>query len=528
MNPVELKTISLTQIKAHPQNPRAMMRQHVVAGIVEGIRRANGFKLNHAITVRPANGHYEVISGHHRIEAAKLAGLDSLPCWVEVMDDETAFYELIRNNNQGELSPLEIGLHALEYVEAYQEGGIRKYSQGVGLSEARISRYRQAAKVFRKVIEIEIIENSNVHDAEALLSKAHHLEEIHSAPPACWRVLAKLMLAKGWTIQEARKAVKRANEYQISQGWESLFLPLPDVVHRGLDTAEFSPTTIKRIIEAVEMAESRLLTYKIDHLAYLCEFRNWLIAYCFRDSWDARKIVEKGRELQARAEAEEREAQARFLLGDWREHVEKLPNESVSLLLTDPPYGMDYQSDYRLDRELDRKHERITADKSPETAADEIKACLTAFLPKLKPDSHALVFCHWTTEHAIKMAIEAAGLTIRGSLIWLKNNAGMGDTTTTFAPKHERILHAVKGSPTLFSRAADVIMADRCNTNRHPTEKPVDLLRQLIEVTTAKGELVVDPFAGVASTLVAAQALERTFFGCEIDEGYFNQGSERL
>jgi DNA modification methylase len=104
----------------------------------------------------------------------------------------------------------------------------------------------------------------------------------------------------------------------------------------------------------------------------------------------------------------------------------------------------------------------------------------------------------------------------------------MGDVKTTFAPKHERIIHAVKGSPVLFSRMADVIEADRCNSDRHPTEKPVSLLKQLIEVTTTKDELIVDPFAGVASTLVAAKETGRAFFGCEINEGYFAKGCDRL
>jgi site-specific DNA-methyltransferase (adenine-specific) len=125
-------------------------------------------------------------------------------------------------------------------------------------------------------------------------------------------------------------------------------------------------------------------------------------------------------------------------------------------------------------------------------------------------------------------AVEAAGYKVRGSLIWVKNNTGMGDPNTTFAPKHERIIHAVKGSPVLFTRTADVLLADRCNSDRHPTEKPVSLLKQLIEVTTTKDEIVVDPFAGVASTLVAAKELGRAFFGCEINDGYFSAGSNRL
>lgn len=93
-----LKSLSLEELKPHPQNPRAIIRRHVVDRIVDGINRAGGFRPNHAITVRKVNGYYEIISGHHRIEAAKAAGLTEVPCWVEEMDDETAMFEMLRSN----------------------------------------------------------------------------------------------------------------------------------------------------------------------------------------------------------------------------------------------------------------------------------------------------------------------------------------------------------------------------------------------------------------------------------------------
>jgi len=119
-------------------------------------------------------------------------------------------------------------------------------------------------------------------------------------------------------------------------------------------------------------------------------------------------------------------------------------------------------------------------------------------------------------------------LLVRGSLVWVKNNTGMGDPKTTFAPKHERIVHAVKGSPILFEREADVLVYDRVNTDRHPTEKPVDLLARLIEITTVEGQRVADPFGGVGSTCEAAAGLKRHYWGCEINEEYWGHGCKRL
>jgi len=112
--------------------------------------------------------------------------------------------------------------------------------------------------------------------------------------------------------------------------------------------------------------------------------------------------------------------------------------------------------------------------------------------------------------------------------VWVKNNTGMGDPKTTFAPKHERIIHAVKGSPILFEREADVLEYDRVNTDRHPTEKPVDLLARLIEITTVEGQRVADPFGGVGSTCDAAESLGRNYWGCEINEEYWRHGCGRL
>ena len=125
-------------------------------------------------------------------------------------------------------------------------------------------------------------------------------------------------------------------------------------------------------------------------------------------------------------------------------------------------------------------------------------------------------------------ALADAGLTVKSSIVWVKNNTGMGDLTGAFAPKHERIIHAVKGSPILFEREADVLQYDRVNTDRHPTEKPVDLLARLIEITSVKGQRIADPFGGVGSTCEAAESLERHYWGCEINEDYWRHGCERL
>lgn len=532
---LSINVIEVAKLHPHPKNPRVLMRQSVIDGIAADIK-AGGFDPCHALIVRPIGDDYhEIISGHHRLEAAKKAGVSEIPCWVREMSDEDAFYALIRNNRQGELSPLEIGIHALDFVELDKRGlgaqgkGLKAYAAGIGYITTSVTKYRQAATVFRDIINCNVAINKKpINCNEQLLNKTNHLSEIHKAPESCWLVLVELMLEKGWTVKQCVEAVKKTKEFEIPEDLQKLFLPLPAVVYRSLDTREFSAKTVENLINNVWSIENRIKTFRGNVEPIIDRFHQWLADNQGGASWDVRSVIEYGRTLQAEAEAAEREEQERFSLGDWREHIDKLADGSVALLLTDPPYGMGYQSDYRLDRTVDRKHKTIEQDGTTESATQEITECFKAFKPKLKDDAHVFCFCHWSNEPEMREAVEAAGYTIRGSLVWVKNTTGMGDPKTTFAPKHERIIHAVKGSPVLFNRPPDVLLADRCNSERHPTEKPVALLKQLIEPTTTENELVADPFAGVASTLVAAKETKRAFFGCEIDKGYFTSGSDRL
>ena len=78
-----------------------------------------------------------------------------IAAWVRDMEDDEAFLELVRGNNQGELKPLEIGLHALQYVEKgskWSDGkGLKHYASEVGRSPSTITEIRQAAEVFHQI-----------------------------------------------------------------------------------------------------------------------------------------------------------------------------------------------------------------------------------------------------------------------------------------------------------------------------------------------------------------------------------------
>jgi DNA modification methylase/ParB-like chromosome segregation protein Spo0J len=518
--------IPVAQLRPHPQNPRVALREDVVDAIAADLEERGHMEARHAITVRAVEDGFQIISGHHRHAAACKAGLPSVTCWVVEMDDDEAYMALATSNNQGELAQLEYGLHAAELPaepgHKSKRGSKRlEYAASIGKSKSYVSQAVGAAMVAKSVNQFTPVNQ--------LLEKSKHLYAIHAADPSLWPVIVPHML-KDWTVADTEHWVGKVKEFSEPEGC-SHWLPLAATVERFLDTKEFSAQTVRKlgeernaIMDVIHGNYDAIEAAGQSPEAWVDEVERWLVGNMGGQSWDVRELVAYRLEIEQRIR---KSGPNQWLHGNWRDHVGSIKDGSIAVLLTDPPYGMGYQSDFRLDRQKSKKHERIENDGEGEGPA-ELAECVVEFLPKLGADAHVFVFTNWRNEDAMRSALADVGLTVRGSLVWVKNNTGMGDPKTTFAPKHERIIHAVKGSPILFEREADVLQYDRVNTDRHPTEKPVDLLARLIEITSVKGQRIADPFGGVGSTCEAAESLERHYWGCEINEDYWRHGCERL
>jgi DNA modification methylase len=211
-------------------------------------------------------------------------------------------------------------------------------------------------------------------------------------------------------------------------------------------------------------------------------------------------------------------------LGDCRDILPTLPKASVHLIVTDPPYGVKWRSNMRAER-----FDFIAWDGD----ADAAIAGLELAVPILANNRHIYVFGRY--ELGIPL------LRSRVELIWDKQLHGAGDLTMPYGPQHEYIQFALvrrnRDGPTVHSgelagrlRRGSILSFEKVNgaVMRHPTEKPVPLLRELIEMSSRIGETVLDPFAGVGSTLVAAQLEGRKSIGIELEEKYCAIAAERL
>ena len=200
--------------------------------------------------------------------------------------------------------------------------------------------------------------------------------------------------------------------------------------------------------------------------------------------------------------------------GDCLEVMRSLPENSVDAVVTDPPYGIDYQSG-----------RRYKLAKLPKIANDErpfVWWLYDAFRV-LKDGGAILCFCRWDVQDAFRLAMEWAGFTIKSQVIWDRQIHGMGDLKAAFAPTHDVIWFGVKGRFEFpGKRPQSVIRIPRLSGQvlAHPNEKPVDLMRWCVESVTPKGGTVLDPFAGSGSTLVAAIEGGYRAIGIEVDPTY--------
>lgn len=366
------EVVPLGRLEPHPDNPRMYLRDAVVEQLAAEMAR-DGFGPEHAILVRPVPEGWQIVSGHHRVEAARMAGLTEIPCWVKDLDDAEAFMQLVLSNTQGELSPLEIGMHALRAVPRAQGragAGLAAYAERIGITPAYVGQIRSAAEVMTSLL------NSSLE----VLDKAKHFYEVSKAPRAVWDQLVAAMLAGGWTVADTAHHVRAIDELRVPEP-HAAWLPLADLVREQLARPDrMTGRTVLRLTSAAD----DVLAYLVDDEPASAAFMEWLAAGVGSTSWDHRQIVAYHQRLIA-----ERFVVPGWHQGSWADHIDKLDDGTVSLVLTDPPYGQGFQSDYRTDRREERRHEPIVGDDTD--AAVELTAALEALQPKLADDAHLLV-----------------------------------------------------------------------------------------------------------------------------------------
>jgi DNA modification methylase len=212
----------------------------------------------------------------------------------------------------------------------------------------------------------------------------------------------------------------------------------------------------------------------------------------------------------------------------------RLDENSVDLVLTDPPYGVDVDLSETLGAE-EVDHAGSLENDGYKEAVDLWRAIVPELKRVLAPEGHLYAFASWKTYDDFRDVLEEVGFEVLNCVVWLKstpnNQTAFGSGGVRYGYQHEFILYAVHDTSEaqpLDRTMSDVILHKHSSAdNEHPTEKPVGLLETVLEQSTDQEDVVLDPFLGSGSTAVAAIQNERDIVGFELDEETYRQVIDR-
>jgi len=203
--------------------------------------------------------------------------------------------------------------------------------------------------------------------------------------------------------------------------------------------------------------------------------------------------------------------------------VEKLlANKKISLLLTDPPYGVAYVESKECFTKSKNDRKVIANDQAQ--SEQQYKTFTQQWLEVTKPylslKNAYYIFNSDRMLFALKDALDGSSFRFCQLLIWVKNHAVIG--RMDYLPQHELIAYGWFGTHQFFkSKDKSVLTFPKPNKSTlHPTMKPISLLRHLILNSSKIGDYIYDPFGGSGSTLIASEQTKRKCLMIELDPDY--------
>lgn len=215
-------------------------------------------------------------------------------------------------------------------------------------------------------------------------------------------------------------------------------------------------------------------------------------------------------------------------IGDAYELIRRVPEGSVRLCLSDPPYNITRKNNFHT---MGRRGIEFKWDGS----FDQV-SWLPLVAETIMPWGSIVIFNDWKNLGDIAKALTKLGFLVKRDLIWSKTNPKPANRDRVFVQTREYALWAVKKGKSgkkhpkwVFNRRPGNGMERGeffypvQKKSIHPTKKPDGLFAELIEILSNKDDLILDPFAGVGTMAYAAEKMGRKHISFELDPEYGNQ-----
>ena len=223
--------------------------------------------------------------------------------------------------------------------------------------------------------------------------------------------------------------------------------------------------------------------------------------------------------------------------GNCVEIMKQWPDGFIDVLWTDPPYGHG-NHDGDLNARLN-DHRGLECKPIANDGMDEMRTVVDAMLTEasriLNPDCCCCCCCCGgggprPTFAWLAQRMDSAGLSFFHSVIWDKINPGLG---WRYRRQHEMVMVAHRSKGKLLwaddnIAAPNIMRYSKPRGGDHPNEKPVELVAKFLSLHAKPGMIVLDPFCGSGTTLLAAERLGLKWIGIELDPKYCQLAKERV
>lgn len=231
----------------------------------------------------------------------------------------------------------------------------------------------------------------------------------------------------------------------------------------------------------------------------------------------------------------------KLLQGDCLELMVDIPDKSIDLILTDPPYLISKKSGFNSGGAWNNAEDKRLQKTPPKTDFGEwdkkeidFYTVFKEFYRVLKPSGTLICFFDiWKMQYLKQIAEENKFKQLR-LIRWDKTNpVPVNSKLNYLSNATEYALTCVRGSkPTFHSEYNPGIfkypICSGKERTAHPTQKPLNFMQELLKIHTDVGDIVLDPFMGSGTTGVACINMNRDFIGIELDKDYFNIAQGRI
>jgi len=471
------KTSELTQFK------RRDIRTDVLEQLKERIE--NGFNPARPLTVVQKNGKNIVADGNHRLQVLEELGIQEVPCVIREGNEYTISIEC--NNDEDTFAPEDL-FDRLQTIQALKNEGHtqQEISEIIGASESSVKQY---GVLINKIV-------TNILD----LCKSHQQGRVTEKVTN-----VTFNFTEGW--------FRNSGLYDLNEEYQTRLMN--EFIE---DKFNWSSSKLKQTSEK----------YKLWMMMEAVAKENLHDQSAFDE---IKHMIQKGtfstlQKLNVKIEEYNKDAQNKLIQGDCITELNKLEDGTIDIVITDPPYGIEYKSNFS------KYNNHVTKEgvaNDDDSAIELFNQCCEVLHKKTKDDAHLYFFID-IKNYPIFRGIAEKYFDVRTSLIWYKSDAGIGDLKYDWINGTEMIIYCTKGKKPVNKRRVNVLKVDRIHSNQmiHPTQKPEELISEILSVSANKKDMFCDPFMGSGSHVSAAKKYGCNYIGIELDQDMFNKAKSKI